>query len=258
MIKRLIQSFRNSAGEKQSPSQPELDDRLAAMERVFRAPPLTAELAEAIKLISPHCDFTPTGECRALWEADQNGACWGEYEALLPLFRAMPKPAKILEIGPGMGRSLVFFGKKLGWEGAEVHAFEGEGRSTKYTVLGPRFEDSFCGNLDVLRSVLEFNGVGNVNLFSAADMSMRDLPGPYDLIYSFYSIGFHWALDHFLDDILPLLHENSVAIFTVPPEFKPFPAMKSISFRIVDWKTVWPKEAWLKLLIVSKSKLPEF
>jgi hypothetical protein len=236
---------------------PELDSRLSGMQRVFRAPPLTPELVAAIKLISPHCDFTDSEQYRAIWEADQNGACWGEYEALAPLFRALPRPQRILEIGPGMGRSLVFFSKKLGWENCDLNAFEGTGTSTKYTILGPRFEDSFCGNIPVLRSVLEYNGVRNVNIFDASQMRLGQVPGQFDLIYSFYCIGFHWSLAHFLADLLPRMHERSIALFTVPQEFQPFPAMQGLHHRIIEWKTAWPKDWWLKLLVLSKSPLPK-
>jgi len=235
---------------------PELDPRLAGMERIFRAPPLTPELVSAIKLISPHCDFPASDKYRSVWEADQNGACWGEYEALESLFRTIPKPTKILEIGPGMGRSLVFFSKKLGWDNSDIHAYEGEGSATKYTVLGPRFEDSFCGNIGALRYVLEHNRIHNVTVFNARDVRLKELPGPYDLLYSFYGLGFHWSLEHFLDDLRPLLHDRSVAIFTVPGRFQPFPGLETCSYRIIDWKPAWPKNLTLKLLILSKGALP--
>src|SRR5690349_11750277 len=89
-----------------------LNQRLAEKERVFHAPPLTEELVSAIRLISPQFDLNCDETSRLLWEADQNGACWGEFEALQPLFEAVHTPSKILEIGPGMGRSLVFFSKR--------------------------------------------------------------------------------------------------------------------------------------------------
>jgi len=235
---------------------PEFDPRLTGKERVFRAPRLTPELISAIKLISPQFDFTATEQSRSAWEADQNGACWGEYEALAPLFRSMSKPTKILEIGPGMGRSLVFFTKKLSWNDCDIHVYEGEGDTTKYTYLGPRYEDSYCGNLDVLRHVLDFNGIHNVTIFNAHDLRLVDLPAPYDLLYSFYSIGFHWALEHFIEDILSLMHDRSIAIFTVPQEFEGFPDLNNLFHAIIDWKTVWPKDGMLKLLILSKSSLP--
>jgi hypothetical protein len=237
---------------------PEIDPRLAAMERVFRAPPLTPEFAAAIKLISPHLDLAGREKHRAFWEADQNGTCWGEYEALAPLFRVLPTPKKVLEIGPGMGRSLVFFSKKLGWAGSDIHAYEGDGTATKYTFLGPRFEDSFCGNIQALQTVLDFNGVRNVRVFNAREVRLADLPGPYDLLYSFYSVGFHWSLEHFLDDLLPLLHDRSVAIFTVPLDFQPFPRLAEVPHRTIGWKAAWPRDARLKLLVLGKAALPDW
>ena len=236
----------------------QLDLRLAALERVFHAPPLTPELAAAIRLISPQFPVSPTEEDRAFWETDQNGACWGEYEALAPLFRTLPTPAKVLEIGPGLGRSLVFFSKKLPWQSAQLHAYDGDGTHTRYTIQGPRFTDSFCGNLTQLRQVLDFNNVANVTLFDAHQTTLASLPGPYDLLYSFYSVGFHWALEHFLADLLPLLGPRSVALFTVPQSFKPFPALDALSFRLIDYKPIWPPEAHLKLLVLSKETLPVF
>jgi hypothetical protein len=58
-----------------------------------------------------------------------------------------------------------------------------------------------------------------VTIHDAKATPFGSLPGPFDLIYSFYSIGFHWSVDHFLGDLLPLLGERGMAIFTVPPSF---------------------------------------
>jgi hypothetical protein len=223
------------------------------MERIFRAPPLTPELIAAIRLISPHCDLAANEEHRLVWEADQNGTCWGEYEVLAPFLSLIPSEAKILEIGPGMGRSLVFFTKKLSLQQNQLYAYEGNGNTTKYTRLGPRFEDSFCGNITMLRHVLDFNGLGDVTIFDAAKTSLAALPGrPYGLIYSFYSIGFHWSLEFFLDDVLQLLDDSGIAIFTTSADFKPFASLGKLAYRLVDWKPAWPKGATLKFIVLSK------
>jgi hypothetical protein len=237
---------------------PELDPRLAGRERVFRAPPLTEELVAAVKLISPQYDLAIGETYRTIWEADQNVCCWNEYDALAPMFAAMPKPQTILEIGPGMGRSIVFFSKKLGWEGSRIYAFEGNGKSTKYTMLGPRFEDSFCGTISALQKVLEYNGIRNVNFINAHETRLKDVKGPYDLVYSFYSVGFHWSLEHFLDDLLPLMHDRSVALFTLAPEFQSFPRLEQLPHRIIDWKSTWPKDETLRLLVLGKGTLPSW
>ena len=228
-----------------------LDRRLANMERVFHAPPLTPELVGAIRLISPQLEFDTSEKCRLTWEKDQNGACWGEYEALAPLLASLPRPQRILEIGPGLGRSVVFFSKKLEWGASEIQLYEGNGSTTKYDLMGPRFEDSFCGNIPMLRYVLDYNGIQNATILDAARSKLSELPGPYDLLYSFYSIGFHWSLEPFLDDLLKLMHDGSTAIFTIPQEFKPFPRLTQLSYRIIDWKAVWPKDISHKMLVLS-------
>lgn len=225
---------------------------------LFKAPPFTPQLLQAIKLISPQFDLKEDEKSRKFWEADQNGACWGEYNALAPLFKIMPKPKKILEIGPGLGRSIVFFSKKLGWESSNIYAYEGDGKNTKYTILGPRFEDSFCGNIEILKKVLRYNGIKNAAIFDSAKTSLIDLPGPYDFIYSFYAIGYHWSLEYFLFDVLKLMDGNSIAVFTIPDDFIPFPQLEAFAYKIIDWKAVWPEEETLKLLILGKNKLPDW
>jgi hypothetical protein len=228
------------------------DERLAGMEHVFHAPPLTLELVRAIRLISPHLILKTNEQDRLAWENDQNEACWIEYESLAPLLGALPQPRRVLEIGPGLGRSIVFFSKKLGWESTDIHLYEGDGNRTKYTTLGPRFEDSFCGNMKMLRRVLDYNGVQNVTIVDAKQFKLSDLPGPYDLLYSFYSIGFHWSLEFFLDDLLPLMHKESVAIFSVPKEFSIYPRLEQLSYQVIDWKVVDPGDCGLKFVVLSK------
>ena len=230
---------------------PKLDLRLAAMEKVFRSPPLNKELVDAIKLISPQYNLKPTERDRRFWEADQNGACWGEYEALRDILLLLPHNGKVLEIGPGMGRSLVFFAKKLGWSGQQLYAFEGNGEKTRYTNFGPRFEDLFCGNIPVLRHVLDFNGIRDVTILDAVTTALGKIPGKYDLIYSFYCIGFHWALEYFIDDIKNLLSPSGVAIFTTTSDFRPFDRLQDFSYQTLDWKPVWPKDAMLKFVVLK-------
>ena len=53
------------------------------------------------------------------------------------------------------------------------------------------------------------------------------------------------------------MHESSIGAFTVPPHFEPFEALRSLKFRLVRWKPVWPKDARLQLLLVSHRDLPE-
>jgi len=240
-------------------SEKTFDARLAGLEPVFHSPPLTPELVAAIKLISPRLKLTQDEASRRIWEKEQNGTCWSEYEALQPLLSRIEKPRKILEIGPGLGRSVVFFSKTCGWQASDIHLFDGDGSGTKYKQryydAGKNsLQDSFCGNLRLLRSLLDYNQVSNYTIFDAAQTRITSLPGPYDLLYSFYSIGFHWSLELFLDDLLPLMSDKTVAIFTVKKDFRGFPRLKDFYCRVVEWKTVQRKKSSrLGMLILSKA-----
>jgi hypothetical protein len=183
---------------------------------------------------------------------DQNASCWAEYGALSSILQTIPKPQKVLEIGPGLGRSVVFFSKILGWVDTEFHLFEGNGKRTRYTILGPRFHDSFCGNIPLLKDVLDFNGVRHYKVFEAEklDFKLSRLPGTYDIIYSFYAIGFHWSLEHFLDEILALMHENSFAFFTVPHTFIEFKRLKDLRHRVIESSRTASET--VKILVLTK------
>lgn len=240
------------------PPIPEAVSEFVGLERIYRTPPLTEEYVAAIHLIAPNCrDYRPTEKYRGFWEQYQNAACWSEFQALKPVFDAFPKPRKVLEIGPGLGRSLVFFTKKLGWHDAEIHAFEGDGTTTKYTKLGPRFEDSFCGNISMLQETLEYNDVRNVTVHNAKVMPLRLLPGHFDLVYSFYSIGFHWSVEHFLGDILPLLGDDGMAIFTVPPSFVAPSQLAGLHYEVVPlFPNARKASRRDSLLLLRKSPFP--
>ena len=235
----------------------ELDPYLVSQELVFQAPPLTPELVAAIKRISPQFRLSADESSRRFWELNQNGLCWGEYEALAPVLEALPTPSKVLDVGPGMGRSAVFFKKKLGWQQAMFHLYESTGLDTRYTKAGPRFDDSFCGDLEVLETVLGYNEAQAYEIFDAAQLEARldRLDGPYDFIYSFFAVGFHWSLEHFLDEVLGLMHDESVGAFTLHNRFTHFAGIEGrVPFRVVDFKGSWPRERWSRLLVMSKNE----
>jgi hypothetical protein len=172
------------------------------------------------------------------------------------------KPKRVLEIGPGFGRSVVFFDKKKLWEGSEISLYDADGAATKYKQKyydrPPKWPDisSFCGNLALLRSILDFNGVANYRIFDAAEVSLRALPGPYDLIYGFFSIGFHWSLEYYLDDLDPLLHPASLLLCTLNKSFRPFPRLHDFSTRVLECKEIKKNADPLHLLLLSKGPLP--
>ena len=235
------------------PGLPPQNKKLRRIKQIIKFPILTEELVSVISLIAPQYSLSPNNKRHKKYiELDQNGCCYNEYKVLMPLFNQMSRPSKILEIGPGLGRSLIFYNKKLKWQESEFHAYEGDGSSTKYTLLGPRFSDSFCGNTKLLKSILAYNGISNVTIFDAHKVKLNDLPGPYDFLYSYYCIGFHWSLEHFLDDLLGLMHDKSIMICTIPNHFEVIKPLKDLTYKIVTWELTYPKDSTHSMLIFSK------
>jgi hypothetical protein len=239
-----------------------LDARALAAEQLFLAPPFTEEVVAAIRLISTRLPLKADESSRSLWQKESNAASEAEYDALLPLLQKIDTPKRVLEIGPGFGRSVVFFSKKGLFPGSEIHLYDADGTSTRYKQKyydhPPKWPDtsSFCGNLALLQTMLDHNGVHQYKIFDARQMPLSALPGPYDLIYGFYSIGFHWSLEHYLDDIEPLLHERSLVVCTLNKNFRPFPRLEQFSTRILACREVKKNASPLRLLVLSKGPLP--
>ena len=240
---------------RREPPIDELDRALADRELHFSSPPLDAPLLAAVGRITPQFHLRSNEDSRRLWELSQNGSSWGEYDALAPILEALPEPSRVLEIGPGLGRSVVFLKKKLGWGSALFDLYEGDGTKTRYTVMGPRTEESFCGSIDQLERVLRHNEVTGwqVHDAGATGGKLKGLPGPYDLIYSFYGVGFHWSIDHFWDEIEGLLADGGLGVFTVHHGFEPSERVREYGCRLLPFRRILAKDRTLHMLLVSRN-----
>jgi hypothetical protein len=240
-----------------------LDPRAASAEQLFLAPPFTEDVVAAIRLISTRLPLKADEASRLLWQSESNAASEAEYEALLPLLRAVETPKRVLEIGPGFGRSVVFFSKKGWFADSEISLYDANGSSTrykqKYYEHPPQWPDtsSFCGNLRLLKTMLDYNGLPRYEILDAQQVGLAALPGPYDLIYGFYSIGFHWSLEYYLDDLAGLLHERTLLVCTLNKNFRPFPRLAEFSTRVLACREVKKNATPLRLLVLSKGPLPD-
>ena len=237
-----------------SPS--ELEPDLAGRETIFSSPPLTPDLVRAIKLISPQFHLRADEPSRRFWELNQNASSWGELLALEPHLDRLGTPKRVLDIGPGLGRSVVFFKKVRGWQEVPFHLYESTGEETKYTKAGPRFDDSFCGNLEALEAILDHNAIAAYEIFDAVELgaSLADLPGSYDFIYSFYAVGFHWSIEHFLDELLGLMTERALGAFTLHDRFDKLEVLDRVPHRVVDFRRSWPRGRTTRMLLLAKSE----
>lgn len=256
--RRLFRGLRTELSKKLGlgHSADELSAALAERELLFRSPELTPALVEAIRAITPQFKLRCDETSRRVWELSQNGSCWGEMDALEPLLRGLGSPGRVLEIGPGLGRSAVFLKRHLGWEDVPFDLFEGNGPARRYPLLAPRSSDSFRGDLEALAAVLEHNGTRAWRLVDAGTRGghLIDLDGPYDLVFSFYGVGFHWRLEDFWQEILPLLGADGVGVFTVWHAFETFPALRRLPHGFLTIRRILAKDRPLRLLVVSPAR----
>ena len=108
--------------------------------QIIRVPPLNEEMVAAIRLFisqylvqnpqhrgnQPAINFKADENSRRFWESIQNGTSHGEYEALKP-FLDKQEFKKVLEIGPGLGRSTIYFNKAFHWEKSKIHLYDSTG-----------------------------------------------------------------------------------------------------------------------------------
>lgn len=256
--RRLLRGLRTELSKKLGlgHTAEELTAALAERELLFRAPELTPELVEAIRAITPQFKLRCDEASRRVWELSQNGSCWGEVEALEPLLRGLGRPRRVLEIGPGLGRSVVFLKRRLGWEDVPFDLFEGDGPARRYPLLAPRSSDSFRGDLGALVRVLEHNGTRGWRIVDAGERAGRlvELDPPYDLVYSFYGVGFHWRLEDFWEELLPLLGERGVGIFTVWHSFEVFPRLAALPHGFLTIRRILAKDRPVRLLVLGRDR----
>ncbi len=254
LLPRLRAEWRKRTGRELSAN--DIHPRFRHRERHFRSPPMTAEMVAAISRLSPQFHLEPGESSRSFWELTQNGSCWGEFDAAAPVLRGMPRPGKALDIGCGLGRSTAFFRSALGWENTEFHLYDGDGARIDYPRSGQRTDRSFCGDLTILRETLAHNNVSNIRVFDAHELNHRldALPGPYDLVYSFYAAGFHWSLADFWREFEAISHPGTVGIFTIHRNFEEFPALRDWRFRVVPFERSLIKDRPHRLLIACREE----
>lgn len=247
-------SSENNRSVEYDAERPQLTKSLISQPKLFKVPPLTPALTQWVELIAPHMRLTGDEPSRAFFETAQNGCCWGEFDALDEILQGLRPPENVLDIGPGLGRSSVFICRRMNWDHTCFHFYEGNGSTTKYTLNGPRFNDSFCGNIELLEQVLEYNGLINRHIYNASDLDYKlsAIPQKFDLIYSFFSVGFHWSLAHFIGEIDQLLKPKGIGIFTVPDNFEAFDALNRFDYKIHAYRNVYPPGKMGKLLHLSR------
>jgi hypothetical protein len=222
--------------------------------RLFLSPPLDSELLAAIKRIAPHLGLNCDEWSRELWELDQNASSLVEFEVMSQFISASRLP-RILELGAGLGRSLIYLAKSMDWHAHQFHVYDASGAGIPYSIGAERNASTFCSDLVQLRRILDYNGLAQVTVHDAntCDLSdLADLGAPYDVIYSFFSVGYHWHISDFLDDLRALMTESSVGLFGIPSSMNGTLALPGFEYELLPIKYISDVPLPMSLLVLRK------
>ena len=153
-----------------------LDPRAASAEQLFLAPPFTAEVVGAIRLISTRLPLKADEDSRLLWQRESNAASEAEYDALLPLWEGFDEPfhfGYVQQVANGQG-----------FPDARNARLS---REVADSILRAPASQSVKVNLPEVVSYAEFFS-WPAERRSRVRRALRDIPG-----------GYRWQSSHFLN-----------------------------------------------------------
>ncbi len=165
------------------------------------------------------------------------GACILEYNALKTFFTNEFKdqvPEKIIDFGCGLARSSVFFMHMFNWHSAKFFLVDGNANVFQlsnnqrlfHQDINLMFEkgETFYTDFDLLDRFATSNKMQNFELVDLNTHRQRlSQIKNVNLLYSFYSIGYHWDILPTLDfyGIHDLLKTDAFLIFGIRPKRDP-------------------------------------
>lgn len=181
----------------------------------FVVPEMTADMESLARAIAPHLSGLRGLELREQLADDVRKANDIEI-CMLPDLWSKPGVRHVLDLGAGYGRGCVL--ARRAWPDADIVAYDGDGTSSPYDELCPR-GDTYYGNLDAMRAFLNANDC-DADIIDARRTMLAEL-GTFDVILSFYSVGYHWRLDDFAGDLAALSRPGTMLALHTPSSGKP-------------------------------------
>lgn len=121
------------------------------------------------------------------------------------------QPATCLELGAGLGRMSVYFFKKFGWSETFFYLQDGDSGEVQHGGIRYDQEGEFYNAFAATEEYCEANGLvkfGTVN-------DLGGVSRPVNFCYSFASIGFHWHISLYLDQLTAILADNAHVMFEI-------------------------------------------
>jgi SAM-dependent methyltransferase len=161
-------------------------------------------------------------------------------------------PRTVLDLGCGVGRASVYFFKKYKWYKTEFYLADGNTCTRRFK--GKRKNKGEYYNLE--SATIDFcraNGLTGFRFYNLEDSDLYHNIKKFDLVYSFLSIGFHWPLSMYLDDLYNTCRPGAYCIFGIRNDEWINPQIDEIDkskFSIADLK-LCPRESRQSVLVLE-------
>lgn len=126
---------------------------------------------------------------------------------------SIKSPKNVLELGCGLGRMSVYINSQL--QDDSIHYILAD--STQYLEEpnhGWEPKGGFYNDLSLTKRFADDNGMTNFETFNLITTNITTLKN-IDLVMSFFSVGFHYSIESYLNDLLDITTDDCVMIFGI-------------------------------------------
>ena len=122
------------------------------------------------------------------------------------------KPHTILDLGCGLGRMSIYLGKQFEHEAKYILA--DANIVSENLNYGWKPGEEYYNDLTLTAEFCRINGLKNFKTFDILAGNLTDLQD-VDLVMSFLSVGFHYPIEEYMDDLLKISTENCTMVFGI-------------------------------------------
>ena len=124
-------------------------------------------------------------------------------------------PKKILDLGCGLGRMSVYLNWML--KDPEIEYILADGSCNNVPIkqkYGWNPSGEFYNDLQLTEEFVKINGLSNYRILDLGDNSLHLLED-IDIVMSLLSVGFHYPIEPYLEDLISIASNTSTFIFGV-------------------------------------------
>ena len=121
-------------------------------------------------------------------------------------------PKKIVDLGCGLGRMSVYMNHMLSSEA--MYYLADSTNSIDSVKYGWNPEPAFYNDLSITEEFCKINGLDNFKVVDITKGELDELKD-IDLVMSFMSVGFHYPIEGYINQLLNITSDNAIMIFGI-------------------------------------------